>query len=339
MRQEETSIGLVRYPDEVVFAFNPNRVTIGTSEAVTVNVGAVGVASIAYKDVREPMNGVVEVDISKYLQALVNKDIRRRNVRVVLEDGVNHFMFEMLVIWGAMNIGDTFNKPYTLNWWKGLPFTMELYVANGAEGLRARYDRGSYGDNISERGMVSFDPAEMWPDTNEQVVLRVDDAEGVASVWDYTFDNTFTSVNRETVHLYRLKVQEANECGVYLRWIDRHGWLRYWLFEKGQTTTTGKSLDVMKGIHEGVVYEYKVARYAGKEAAKSIKLCAPLITDEEMDIVEQVALSPVVDAWIGDEWIPVNIEALGVTRGGKDWRPLNNFECVMVYPELMIQRL
>jgi hypothetical protein len=332
MRVYSGAIGTVRYPDSITFAFNPNRIIVGTDVPVTVTVGR-------YTDTREPYQTMVEIDIAKYLQAMVSKENRHKEVEVSLSSDRGSFSFTTLVVWGAMNIGETFNKPYTLYWWKGLPFTMELYVADGAEGLRARYDRGAYGAGIRNRGMVSFNPAEMWPDANEQVVLRVDDLPGVYSVWDYTFDNTFNGVNKDTVHLYRLKVQEAKECGVYLRWIDRHGWMRYWLFEKGQITTMGKSLDALKGVHEGVSYEYRMARYAGKEASKSVKLCAPLITDEETDIVEQVALSPVVDMWTGKEWIPVNIEAFGVTRGGKDWRPLNNFECVMVYPELMVQRL
>lgn len=332
MRVYSGAIGTVRYPDSITFAFNPNRIIVGTDVPVTVAVGR-------YTDTREPYQTMVEIDIAKYLQAMVSKENRHKEVEVSLSSDRGSFSFTTLVVWGAMNIGETFNKPYTLYWWKGLPFTMELYVPEGVEGLRSRYDRGSYGENISDRGIVEFDPAEMWPDANEQVVLRVDDAEGVTSVWDYTFDNTFNGVNKDTVHLYRLKVKEAKDCGVYLRWIDRHGWMRYWLFEKGQTTTTGKSLDALKGVHEGASYEYRMARYAGKEASKSVKLCAPLITDEETDIVEQVALSPVVDMWTGAEWLPVNIEALGVTRGGKDWRPLNNFECVLVYPELMVQRL
>lgn len=332
MRVYSGAIGTVRYPDSITFAFNPNRIIVGTDVPVTVTVGR-------YTDTREPYQTMVEIDIAKYLQAMVSKENRHKEVEVSLSSDRGSFSFTTLVVWGAMNIGETFNKPYTLYWWKGFPFTMELYVPNGVEGLRIRYDRGSYGENMSDRGIVEFDPAEMWPDANEQVVLRVDNAEGVASVWDYTFDNTFNGVNKDTVHLYRLKVKEAKECGVYLRWIDRHGWMRYWLFEKGQTTTTGKSLDALKGVHEGSSYEYRMARYAGKEASKSVKLCASLITDEETDIVEQVALSPVVDMWTGAEWLPVNIEALGVTRGGKDWRPLNNFECVMVYPELMLQRL
>jgi hypothetical protein len=332
MREYNGAIGVVRYPDEVAFAFNPNRIMVNTNVPVTVTVGR-------YTDTREPYLGSVEIDIAKYLQAMVSKENRHKEVEVSLSSDRGSFSFTTLVVWGAMNIGETFNKPYTLYWWKGLPYTMELYVPSGVAALKSRYDRGTYGENISERGFVEFDPAEMWPDAKEQVVLRVDDLPGVSSVWDYTFDNTFNGVNKDTVHLYRLKVKEAKECGVYLRWVDRHGWMRYWLFEKGQITTTGKSLDALKGVHEGASYEYRMARYAGKEASKSMKLCAPLITDEETDIVEQVALSPVVDMWTGAEWLPVNIEALGVTRGGKDWRPLNNFECVMVYPELMVQRL
>lgn len=330
MREATSDIGKVTYPEEICFAFNPNRVTVETNKAVTLYIDRID-------DVREPMNGKVEIDLSKYLQSLVSKDKRHWNqtIMLVTEDGT--FTFYLRIVWGAINIGDTFNDEYTLRWWKGLPFTMEMWLASDAASVRSRYDKNLHTPLELSAGWVSIDPMEKWPQATDKVVVRVDDGD-TASVFDYTFDNTFTGVDRSKVHLYRLKVEEVRECGVYLRWIDRHGWLRYWLFDEGQETTASKALDAVKSVHVGK-HEYVVSRYIGKQAGKSVKLCAPSVTDEEYAMLEQIATSPVVDMWTGSEWIPVNIEALSVTRGGKDWKPLNDFECVMSYPEVVAQRL
>lgn len=335
MREFVADWGKVQYPDERVFAFNPNRVMVWTSTAAKVAIGN-------FVDEREPMNGVVEFDVSKYLQTMVSKDDRYKSVTIIASTTVDEmtysFSFTLQVIWGAINIGERWNKAYTLRWWKGLPFTMEMYIPWDAEQVRSRYDGNTYvdGEGIG-RGYLSLNPEEVWSDAERQVVIRVDD--GVtSSVYDYMFDGTFTGIDDEKVHIYRLLVQDEDKCGVYLRWIDRHGWQRYWLFSRGQETTSSKPLEDAKIIHiDG--YEYKASRYIGKEATRSVKLCATLVNDDELDMLEQLATSPVVDMCTGTTWVAVNIEGMSVARGGKDWRPLNDFECVMMLPEVISQKL
>lgn len=326
MREYEGSIGKVTYPDEIVFAFNPCVVTVETDKDVTFTIGTL-------TDVREPMGGKVEIDISKYLQAMVSKEERHKNMSVALGTVDGDFLFYLSVVWGAINVGERFNGDYALRWWKGLPFTMEVYIPSGVASVRSRYDKQGYAE-AELSGWVSVNPEEMWPDATDVLVVRVDDGD-TASVFDYTFDHTFTGVGRELVHLYRLEVWPKNDCGVYLRWIDRHGWLRYWLFDKGQESMEAKPKEAVRGVWD----RYRVSRYTGKTVARSVKLCAPMVTDDELEMLEHLGTSAVVDMWTGSEWLPVNIEAVTVTRGGRDYKPLNDYECVMSYPEVMAQRL
>lgn len=332
MREVVSDIGRVVYPEEFCFAFNPNRVVVETEKDVTLSIKHI-------TDVREPMNGKVEIDVSKYLQLFVSQDVRHADVTVKLSTSDGEFSFSLRVVWGAINIGERFNGDFTLRWWKGLPFTMEMYIPADVDSLQGRYDGNGYSNISIGSGYVSVDPATVWPNATEKVVVRADEGES-PSVWDYTFDHTFRGVNVGDTRMYRLVVKEASVCGLYLRWVDRHGWLRYWLFDEGKSTTTSKALNSVECVSvEPYDFPYMSSRYIGKEADRSVRLCAPLVTDEELDVLEQLPTAAVVDLWTGEGWVPVNIEGMSVTRGGKDWPTLNDFECVMVYPEVMTQRL
>lgn len=326
MREANSSMGMIMYPDEIVFAFNPILIRVETSNNVTFTVGD-------YTDVREPMNGVVEIDISKYVQTMVSKDVRRKTIYASVSDGDETFSFSTVAIWGGINIGERFNGDYRLRWWRGLPFTMEMYIPEDAVAVRGRYDGNGYVD-LGLIGWTSVYPEVIFPDTTEKAVLRVDTADK-ASVWEYTFDGTFTGVDAGNVRLYRLDVNERNECGVYLRWVDRHGWLRYWLFDRGQETVEAKNKEELRSVWS----KFRVRRYAKKDVVKTVKLCAPSVNDEELTMLEQLGTSVVVDMWTGDEWCPVTIDDVSVTRGGKDWRPLNDYECVMRLPDVATQNL
>lgn len=328
MRVEDSVIGRITYPEELCFVFNVNRITIETNEDVSVQIGDIN-------DVWQPFNGSVVIDISRYLQGLTSEKERQKDITVRLNTTSGGFSFSLRLVWGAINFDEAYNKEYTLRWWRGYPFTMELYIPEDVVSVKGRYDDTVYGVLDVGTGWVSIDPEALWPNAQKQAILRVEDGE-TSSIFDYTFDHSFTGVNKDSIHLYRLNVSEG--CGCYLRWIDRHGWLRYWLFDKGLSTVSNKGNDAIEYIYMGL-HEHRYKRQVGKTVMKSIKLCAPLVNDEELEMLEQLAGSPVVDMWTGSEWIPVIIEDMNVSKGGKDWKPLNDFECVMSYPEIVSQKL
>jgi hypothetical protein len=137
-----------------------------------------------------------------------------------------------------------------------------------------------------------------------------------------------------------LKVKEAKECGVYLRWIDRHGWMRYWLFHEGEMNEVTKGAVALEGVHVAQLYEYEKQVYARKDVVKSVRLCAPLVDNEQWDILSTICTSVVVEMYYGGEWFPVVIDGQSVVKKGeKERRPLNDFECVMVWPKILNQML
>lgn len=334
MREYNSEIGVVRAPEFITFAFNPNIITVETEKSVTVEIGNVS-------DTREAMNGVVEIDVSLYLQALVSKDERHVSVSVKLSTEDGSFIFGMLVVWGAISIGESWNEPQTVRWQKGKEFVFELYIPSDAT-VYVRYDGEQYVEmDVSELGNIaSIDPSVLWPDAERQIVIRVQEGE-IRGVFDYTFDHTFNGQDAGQTLLYRIEVLHDDDCGsVYLRWIDWHGWQRYWMFRRGERQDVVKAGDVIEEVRTAYGRHYKHERIVGKEVSRRMSICAPLVDEQTFEMLTGLAKSMNVEMLMKNgEWLPVNIDGQSITRAAANVaRPLNDFECVMLLPEVMIPK-
>lgn len=325
MRTATASFGTILYPEEVVFAFNPVVIKVATVSDITFVIAG------TYSDTRAVYKNKVEIDISKYLQCLVDKDSRHyQNVYISVTDGSSTFTFSVLVVWGALNIGETWNGSRKVTWYKNLPFTFEAYIPSGVT-VQTRYDNTSYISRSLGSGIVSIEPGDYFPSATDKAVIRMDGSSG--GVFDYTFDMSFGSVEEEA--LYTLMVDECTD-GIYLRWIDRHGWMNYYLFKEGDLSQVDKAMDKIANIYD-TAYQYQADVYQGKEVEKSIKIGAPLVDEDTFAMLMTLATSPVVEMYAGnDNWVTVNIAPLTITKGSK---PLNDMEFVMYYPQVMTQRL
>ena len=332
MRVYSGAIGTVRYPDEVAFAFNPNRIIVGTDKEVTVSVGG------KYMEKREPFMTMAEFDISKYLQALVNRDVRSKVVEVTVSTETGSMSFSLTVVWGALNIGEAFNAPKTVDWFSAYPFTFDLYVPADAT---LEVTNGS-GDSVGSfvrlddvgSGIVSIDVNELFP-LAKSITFRLTKGEST-SVFDYTFDHTFREFVEGGVSEYVMK-RDGRDCGAYLRWIDRHGMMQYYLFDMGEHSQIDKAADMKKGVFTGESYEYLTSVYERKEATHNVRLCAPLVTDEVFERLKTMNTSACVELYYNGEWLPVNIEPVSVQKAKR--KVLQDYEVNMIYPVMMMQML
>lgn len=325
--------GSITYPDYITFCFNPNKIKVKTVNNVTVTIGEGG---MSYKDSRSAYNNVVEVDISKYLQSFFNTRsiLTSTEINIKVETKEDTLNFDILCIWGAMNIGEVFNASHKVIWFRKFPFTFSMYISDNAR-MYTRYDSIQYVENENlGTGLVRIDPAIIFPDANRFGVVRLDE-EIISSVFDYTFDNTFNPVGNGTI-INRLVIDDS-ECGIYLRWIDRHGFYQYYLFQVGdriqQSQNSGEQLSLG---HEGISYSYGVTRYQGKEIQVMIKACAVLVDQDIFKMLLTLNTSPVVDLYIDNDWMPINIQPGTITNTKK---PLQDFEITVVLPEIMSQKL
>ena len=144
----------------------------------------------------------------------------------------------------------------------------------------------------------------------------------------------------------RLLVDECTD-GIYLRWINRHGFYCYWLFKRGdeskQIANDGEFIrnnmqdyNYVNGYHGGS------GRKQRKTEENTLLVCAPLVDSETFDFLFQLALSPVVDMYAGknvngvDSWKAVNVS---VVNFNKTRAVLQDFVATIILPETRVQSL
>lgn len=325
----------IYYPDEISFCFNPIPVKVQTDNQVTVIMTD---SHMAFTDTREPYGGIVKFDISIYLQSFFDVNDKElivpKTISVQVQTTDDTFTFTTLVIWGAMNIDEVFNPSRKIVWFRRFPFTFSMYISPSAR-LRKRYDKNKYEPLRLDAGLLHIDPMTLFGNAVAFGVVRLDE-DIPTSTFDYTFDNTFRPVGDGTI-INRLVIDDS-ECGIYLRWIDRHGFYQYWLFQEGNRYAKSD----MDG--ERLYWEYSderynytgVNRYQRKTMQKNIKACAVLVDQYTFNMLMTLHSSPLVDLYVDGKWVPVNIVTGTIVDSGED---LQDFEVEIMLPEINSQKL
>ena len=332
MRTEEFNGHTITYPDETCFAFNPQIITIDNlTGSVIFHVGD-------YSDMREPISGKVSIDISEYLRSLLRFDYttipNSKSIHIQIDIDGPTFEFYINVIWGAMNIGEVFNPSRTVTMFRNFPSTISIY-SNGE--INVRYDAEEYTPvEVEKSGLLHKDFSELFEDAKEFGMIKILNTPEAPSTFQYTFDRTFKPLPDDAVLIKVL----FNDCtkGIYLRWLDRHGFLQYWLFQEGdltgQSSNEGEQLNV---DYSNIKYVYNgMSRYQGKTYQTTRKACATLVERETFNMLSSIHSSPIVDMYIDGNWIPVNIVAGSFTDNGAD---LQDFEIQITMPETITQML
>lgn len=332
MRTEEFNGHTITYPDETCFAFNPQIITIDNlTGSVIFYVGD-------YSDMRDPISGKVSIDISEYLRSLLRFDYttmpNSKRIHVQIDVDGQRFEFYINVIWGAMNIGEVFNPSRTVTMFRNFPSTISIYT-NGK--INVRYDAEEYTSvEVEKSGLLHKDFSELFKDAKESGMIKILNTPEAPSTFQYTFDRTFKPLPDNAVLIKVL----FNDCtkGIYLRWLDRHGFLQYWLFQEwdltGQSSNEGDQLNV---DYSDIKYVYNgMSRYQGKTYQTTRKACATLVERETFNMLSSIHSSPIVDMYIDENWIPVNIVAGSFTDNGAD---LQDFEIQIRMPETITQML
>lgn len=103
-----------------------------------------------------------------------------------------------------------------------------------------------------------------------------------------TFDNTFdlTFYLRQNVDqrpLLRIDTEETADEGIYLRWVDRYGYIAHWLFKVGDEQRQIAAVrEFSRNAYTNYDTHYGWQRGSGRRQSMSrndiVPLCAPLAT-------------------------------------------------------------
>lgn len=336
----------VTYPDELCFVFNPQIIQVkggilagGTAFDTTIYEIIEGEEYYRYKDSRRNASGDnISIDISTYLQSLFDvynaeaMQFKKVKVRILHNIG-GIFEFTINCIWGAMNIGEVFNPSRTVVMFRNFPSTISLFN-NGS--IQARYDGETYVPISVDSGLVHYDFNVFLQNAKEFGMIKILNTPESPSTFQFTFDTTFKPIPDDAVLIKVL----FNDCdkGIYLRWLDRHGFLQYWLFQEGdlirQSSNEGEKLNI---DYSDVKYAYNgMSRYQGKTFQTTRKACAVLVDRYTFNMLSTIHSSPIVDMYIDGNWVPVNIVAGSLADSGAD---LQDFEIQLTMPETITQIL
>lgn len=365
MRQTTNNGYSFFYPDEVCFAFLPCIIRASGSNLSWIEVILRwGNKERAYNV--EAFNSECITDFKTYVQALfdgrinaaydwtINYDSSVLNLLVGIEVNVYDDRDEQLasidfttnMVWGAPKYGETWNGYKRITWFTHYPFTFGIYLSKLNANLLIGYE-GAPNKllKIPINGMMDF-YAGILPSGAKYWNIYDYDGEIQQGTFDNTFDLTFrlTTGGKQSL-LLRIDRDDA-ESGIYLRWIDRHGFIRYWLFAAGEETREiASDLSFIRNNLADYLYGYygDNGRRQGYERTDSIKLCAPLVDSDTFDMLQDLASSPVVDMYLGgdwkqeeDMWMSVTIKAGSYT---KSTACLQDFVCEMIINNINVQRL
>ena len=365
MRQTTINGITIKYADAVGFAFLPCIIKASGSNLSWIEV------IIRYNNIErsynvETLNGSCITDFKTYVQALfdgrihaaydwtIDYDSSVLYLQVGIEvnayddrdEQLASFDFRTNMVWGAPKYGETWNGYKRITWFTHYPFTFGIYLSKLNANLLIGYD-GAPNKllKIPINGMVDF-YAGILPSGAKYWNIYDYDGEIQQGTFDNSFDLTFSLTTGGKKSLLLRIDRDDTESGIYLRWIDRHGFIRYWLFAAWEETREiASDLSFIRNNLDDYLYGYygDNGRRQGYERTDSIKLCAPLVDSDTFDMLQDLASSPVVDMYLGgdwsqeeDQWMSVTIKAGSYT---KSTACLQDFVCEMIINNINVQRL
>ena len=334
----------VEYPARYAFAFNPLLITVVEETGDVMRSAWIQIGD--FLDERSPINGEITFDVGPYSCALFDigniSDNRERiqpvsiSVGVIDADGNSYSSdIQIDIIWGAIAPTEEYNGLTSCRWFSRFPMKLEFFAQAGAKVYKEIDGKGTHTlvSTVSDMGIASIDLSGAFEGDTvvKKAALSVGD---FVNVFDETFD--FTFANYESEWEITLK-KDDSLCGVFLRWIDKHGFMRYFLFSKGDESTESEDYgDLLEQKYSAFGRYYpNIYRQQGKSVTRKMNIAALHLTREEYEYVRSVAFSPVVDMYVGDDegtasWLPVLVSS-GDT--GREQKNLEDMEIELYYNE------
>lgn len=341
----------ITYPD-LGFAFNPIRVIVNNytkGGSLTLKVENITIQRELYQGITD-----ISFELSAVARSLFDRllfyRIEQQDTTLIktlsfsLNDGENDFYSGTIpVIWGALQIGETFSQSKTLTYFRGLPFTIPFFMGRETT-LDVKID-GSPSSPIGSLTVGKYNYPVTVFDAHRKIEIIGSTSSSNGGVFNYTFDYTFGIIKKLSDMHIIINIADCPNEGVYLRWINQHGEYNYYLFTPSVSSSEVKNEDI---VLENVFYStYPTDGYhigtgkaIGKTITNSQKIFASLIDENTYTLLLGLVKSPVVDMFIGygsdniEQWINISLKDGTFTRTQND---LQDFECMMITNDEFIQ--
>lgn len=349
----DNGVGLY-IPTGYCFAFNPNKIIVENGKSLKVDIIAdIDNKPVSYRDERTGYKDL-ELDISPYLQLLSEENGHKPTkvtVKYDIEDvngdtAINNF--NLTAIWGAIAIGDKYPGGTFRRWFKAYDDNntnkYQIFIPSNIDNMFIRENGGEEREVLvpSNKGLVDITAEEYFKTGMEDLrTARITMVEDTSSTFDQTFDSTFFDLGGGVITIDI--VFDDRKIGKFLKWVSRSGMTYMYLFEVGDEKTTtddvGEDYNVDFGTYE---YDYYgVTRNTRKRTSKTVNICAPLLSQKEMEYVSTIIDSQDVQEYDYNEgtWKPLRVNPGEYIIMDWEKKPLQDFETQIVYPQIILQEL
>lgn len=332
---------VIRYPNALAYSGMPAIVNVHNIDSTYIGVGlTIQVGDSYYTEAREPYNGEVSFDISRYMQLAFldlakgyafgddDSNVARISqlspsisvvVQLTAEGGSveTAHTFRTRALIGYLGIGQrNGGASITRRWFKNYPQTFDFYgdsytvvsieTIDNPSGVVVECESPSelcqqYADLSPFMEAYAVFPSIR--DNEKSVTLKISDS--------YYLNGDSL---RQADTVYNLIIDRCTS-GIYLRWLDHFGHWCYYLFRvTGRNYTTKETQSWQDGIlrNENVVDENHVYLQSGQlnvqlSQQESLSLGAKLVDAETFDFLLSLTSSPIVEVLVNaDEYIDDN---------------------------------
>lgn len=343
MRTSTSSSIIVRYPDEVTFAYNPNYIEITGANSASYATITVSNGTKSMTITPSLVSGKLKSYISRLLQIMCENKSESISVSVYV-GGANFYLY-FTCINGSIDIGQRLDQIGSfvydpeemcfvrrVRWFKNFPFTASVFC-QGTKNMRVRYDDNGYSGSVLSlnNGFNEITPKNILSGAKYKGVLKISNGNGIkASTFDDTYDYSFKNLLQST-QIIRLNVDESKE-GHYFKWTDNMCQTQYFLFKYGiETNKVDDEGAVENDFISNGIYFSGIDKVVSKKRSRELSCVAVNLTMDEREYVQSIAYSTDCQMYIGEGlWIPVNIKKGSIAFREKD--ALTDIEIVVEIP-------
>lgn len=234
------------------------------------------------------------------------------------------------VIWGGLQIGETFSQNRTYRYFKGYPFTIPLY--------------------LEEKAVLKINDTESETLNPGKYNLDIT-ADSIVSLFNEYYRKIFTTIFDKTFQPQRILIGNGIEINIevcdcnfgdtYLRWINTRGEWNYYLFKKTSDILESEASDIVfENYYDTVNYvsghHAGTGQYIAKNGISTLNVAAVHLDQYMYDFVRGISLSTIVDLYDKGDWKRVKIGDSDLTKSN---RVLQNLEIEVILPNIITQSL
>lgn len=193
-------------------------------------------------------------------------------------------------------------------------------------------------------GIFDLNPAISFPDAEKTAQYNICLEKVSSGMFDMNFNFAFPDMAKIVNETVNMRIN-TDRNGLYIRWIDRFGFLQFYLFHEGKTTVKSKQAsDTLQEEREfNGMYFGGMERMTEITSEETIMCCAVNLPKDILEYVKTIVCAPIADLYLGKSkggtelWLPITVSSGSYTTDPKTM--LSDYEIVIEKTDNVSQTL